>query len=135
MQSIRLDHVAIAVQNLDLIKRIYTDLGLDMERSIEEVSEQNVKVLMSPVIGPTNLEFLESTNQEGPITKFIQKKGEGLHHLCFKVANIDEIQQRLEKKGYHFIYAKAKVGAHNCLINFLHPKCSAGVLIELSQNC
>lgn len=132
--SIWLDHVAIAVENLESVKKIYQDLGLNFPQPSMTVENQQVNVLMSPVKGPTNLEFLEPTDSKGSIGKYLEKKGPGIHHLCFRVSDIHELMDRLIKLGYIFVYPSPQTGAHSSLVNFLHPKSTQGILIEFSQH-
>jgi methylmalonyl-CoA/ethylmalonyl-CoA epimerase len=125
-----LDHIGIAVRALDATK-IYEDLGLSVEH-VEVVATQRVKTAFLPV-GDSRLELLEPTGPDSPIAKFIEKRGEGIHHLCFLVADIDAELEKLKAKGYRLVNETPVPGAHGCRVAFLHPSAGSGVLIELSQ--
>jgi methylmalonyl-CoA/ethylmalonyl-CoA epimerase len=125
-----LDHIGIAVRSLESAK-IYADLGLSVEH-IETVETQRVKTAFLSV-GDSNLELLEPTGPESPIAKFIEKRGEGIHHLCFRVERIEEHLARLQAAGYRLINDAPVPGAHGCRVAFLHPSAGNGVLIELSE--
>jgi len=128
-----LDHIAIAVKSIASSKRIYEDLGLEFSSEIEVVEDQKVRTAFASVDHNAHIELLEPTSSESTIHKFIENKGEGLHHLCFKVPDVVAKTLELEAKGYKFIYPAPKLGAGGCLVNFLHPKSTGGVLIEISQ--
>ena len=128
-----LDHIAIAVKNIPAAKKIYEDLGLIFSPGIEEVIEQKVLTAFASVDQNAHIELLEPTSEESTIFKFIETRGEGIHHLCFKVPNVASKTKELTDKGYRFIYSAPKIGAGGCLVNFIHPKSTGGVLIELSQ--
>ncbi|HYK03445.1 MAG TPA: methylmalonyl-CoA epimerase [Thermoanaerobaculia bacterium] len=126
----RLDHIGIAVKSLDAA-RIYEVLGLAVQH-VETVETQRVKTAFLSV-GDSNLELLEPTSPDSPIAKFIEKRGEGIHHLCFRVDNIEEHLERLEAEGYRLVNEAPVPGAHGCRVAFLHPSAGNGVLIELSE--
>jgi methylmalonyl-CoA/ethylmalonyl-CoA epimerase len=126
----KLDHIGIAVRSLDSAK-IYQDLGLTIEH-VETVETQRVKTAFLSV-GDSNLELLEPTSPDSPIAKFIEKRGEGIHHICLRVENIEEHLERLKAKGYRLINDAPVPGAHGCRVAFLHPSAGNGVLIELSE--
>lgn len=128
-----LDHVAIAVSNLEASIKFYELLGLKFSPEREIIASEKVKVAFAAIDQKAKLELLESISEDGPIAKHIEKKGAGLHHLCFLVKDVALKQKQLETLGYKFIYDKLKEGANNRLINFIHPKSTGGVLIELSQ--
>ena len=128
-----LDHVAIAVSNLDRAQKVYEDLGLSFEGGREVVESQKVTTAFAPIDQNAHLELLCPLNNEGPIQKFIEKKGEGIHHLCFKVPDVVKKCDEMKSAGYQFINEHPIMGANNCLVNFIHPKSTGGVLIELSQ--
>lgn len=128
-----LDHIAIAVKKIDTAKKIYEDLGLVFSSEIEEVKEQKVFTAFASVDANAHIELLEPTSEESTIHKFIESKGEGIHHLCFKVPDVRAKTKELTEKGYRFIYPEPKIGAGGCLVNFMHPKSTGGVLIELSE--
>ena len=125
-----LDHIGIAVRSLDQAK-IYEDLGLTVEH-VEIVEAQRVKTAFLSV-GDSNLELLEPTSPDSPIAKFIEKRGEGIHHICLRVDDIESHLARLEAKGYRLINESPVPGAHGCRVAFLHPAAGNGVLIELSE--
>lgn len=127
-----LDHIGIAVKSLDEALRIYeTALGLEC-RHRETVEDQQVKTAFLPV-GDTRLELLESLSPEGPIGRFIDKRGEGIHHLCFEVDNIAAALSQARESGVTLIDEEPRPGADGKWVAFLHPKSTSGVLIELSQ--
>ena len=128
-----LDHIAIAVKNISQTKKIYEDLGLVFGSTIEEVKEQKVLTAFASIDKNAHIELLEPTSEDSTIFKFIESRGEGIHHLCFKVSDVVAKTQDLIEKGYKFIYSGPKMGAGGCLVNFMHPKSTGGVLIELSQ--
>lgn len=127
---VRLDHIGIAVRSLDA-GAIYADLGLSVDH-VEVVETQKVRTAFIPV-GDANLELLEATDAASPIARFIEKRGEGIHHICFRVTDIEEHLTRLQAKGYRLINEAPVPGAHGCRVAFLHPSAGNGVLIELSE--
>ncbi|WP_432404907.1 methylmalonyl-CoA epimerase [Wukongibacter sp. M2B1] len=132
MKVLKVDHIGIAVKNLDETLKFYTEaLGLELHGT-ETVEEQKVKVAFLPV-GDTEVELLESTSPDGPIAKFIEKKGEGIQHVAFKVENIEEAIEYMKEKGFRMIDEKPRYGAGGAKIAFMHPKSSHGVLVELSE--
>ncbi|MFO7829280.1 MAG: methylmalonyl-CoA epimerase [Bacteroidales bacterium] len=133
MKPSHIEHIGIAVKNLDETIKYYEDvLGLKCY-NIEEVKDQKVKTAFFKV-GDTKIELLESTDPEGPIGKFIEKKGEGIHHLAFAVNNIEETLKKAEDKGVRLIDQKPRKGAEGLDIAFLHPKSTFGVLTELCED-
>ncbi len=132
MKVLKVDHIGIAVKSLDETLKFYQEmLGLELHGT-EVVEEQKVKVAFLPV-GDTEVELLESTDPEGPIAKFIDKKGEGIQHIAFKVENIEEAIAELMGKGVKMIDEKPRYGAGGAKIAFCHPKSTNGVLVELSE--
>ncbi|MCD5414804.1 MAG: methylmalonyl-CoA epimerase [Clostridiales bacterium] len=128
----KVDHIGIAVKNIEESLKFYKDvLGIECTE-IEEVTEQKVKVAFLP-IGDTELELLESTDKDGPIVRFIEKKGEGMQHIAFQVANIEKAIQEMQDKGIRMIDEKPRYGAGGAKIAFCHPKSTGGVLVELSE--
>jgi len=128
----KIDHIGIAVKNIEESLKFYKDtLGIECTE-IEEVAEQKVKVAFLP-IGDTELELLESTDKEGPIARFIEKKGEGMQHIAFQVYNIEEAIKDMIDKGVRMIDEKPRYGAGGAKIAFCHPKSTGGVLVELSE--
>jgi methylmalonyl-CoA/ethylmalonyl-CoA epimerase len=128
-----LDHIAIAVSDLDSRIKVYEDLGFKFSSEREVVESQKVVTAFAHVDKNAHLELLMPVNKEGPIQKFIEKNGEGIHHLCFSVEDVGAKSEELLSKGYKLIYDSPQAGANNCLINFIHPKSTGGVLIEISQ--
>lgn len=132
MDISHIEHIGIAVKDLEASIRFYEDvLGLTCY-AIEEVADQKVKTAFFRV-GQTKVELLESTNPEGPIGKFIEKKGEGVHHMAFAVKGIEQSLARLDEKGIRLIDQKPRKGAEGLDIAFLHPKSTHGVLMELCE--
>ncbi|MBI5804673.1 methylmalonyl-CoA epimerase [candidate division TA06 bacterium] len=132
MQTSQIDHIGIAVKNIEEAAKLYTDLGLKIEGT-EVVESQKVKVAFIG-IGQSRIELLESTAPDGNIAKFIEAKGEGIHHLAVKVDNIEKALEELNAKGYQLIDKTPRIGAGGHKIAFLHPKATKGVLLELSQS-
>lgn len=129
----KISHLGIAVKDLESVLAFYTDsLGLVCEGR-EEVPSQKVRVAFLP-LGETNIELLESTEPDGPIAKFIDNKGEGIHHIAIEVDDIEQALAELKAKGVRLIDEVPRVGAHGARIAFIHPKASHGVLIELCQH-
>ncbi|CEP97698.1 methylmalonyl-CoA epimerase [Paraclostridium sordellii] len=134
MNILRVDHVGIAVNNLEETLKFYEDvLGLKCEGT-EIVEDQKVKVAFLPV-GDTELELLESTCEDGPIAKFIAKNGGhgGIQHVAVRVDDIEKAIEEVKEKGYKMIDEKPRYGAGNAKIAFCHPKGTDGVLLELSE--
>ncbi|MCD4715054.1 MAG: methylmalonyl-CoA epimerase [Clostridiales bacterium] len=132
MKTLKVDHIGIAVKNLDESIKFYQDiLGLELQGT-EVVDEQKVRVAFLPV-GDTEIELLESTSEDGPIAKFIEKNGEGVQHIAFKVDNIEEAIEYMLSKGMKMIDEKPRYGAGGAKIAFVHPKSSNRVLVELSE--
>lgn len=128
-----IEHIGIAVKNLEEATRYYENvLGLKCY-SVEEVKDQKVKTAFFR-IGQTKIELLESTSPEGPIGKFIEKKGEGIHHIAFAVNNIEAQLSDAASKGIQLIDEKPRKGAEGLDIAFVHPKSTFGVLTELCEN-
>lgn len=128
----RIDHVGIAVKSLDEAVKFYSSIGVSPYH-YEEVESQKVRVAFVKV-GESNIELLEPTSQESPIAKFLEKKGEGIHHIAYEVEDIKETLALLKSQGCQLIDNEPKIGAHNKLIAFVHPKSVSGVLTELSQD-
>ncbi|MCD6434778.1 MAG: methylmalonyl-CoA epimerase [Clostridiales bacterium] len=132
MKTLKVDHIGIAVKNLDETLKFYTEvLGLEVQGT-EVVDEQKVKVAFLPV-GDSEIELLESTDPEGPIARFIEKNGEGLQHIAFKVDDVEEAIEYMKAKGMRMIDEQPRYGAGGAKIAFVHPKSSNRVLVELTQ--
>ena len=128
----KIDHIGIAVKDLNETTRFYREnLGLEIE-GIEEIKEQKAKVAIIPV-GESRIELLQSTNLDGPIAKFIEKRGEGIHHIALEVERIEETLQKLKTKGVQLVDQKPRIGTNRMKIAFLHPRSTKGVLIELCE--
>lgn len=133
MNLTHIEHIGIAVKNLDDAIKYYENvLGLKCYK-IEEVADQKVKTAFLK-IGDTKIELLESTEPDGPIGKFIEKKGEGIHHIAFSVNGLEEALKQAEEKGIKLIDDKPRKGAEGLNIAFLHPKSTHGVLTELCES-
>jgi methylmalonyl-CoA/ethylmalonyl-CoA epimerase len=130
MNISHIEHIGIAVNSLEEAIPFYENmLGLKCY-AVEEVADQKVKTAFF-MVGETKIELLESTDPEGPIGKFIEKKGPGIHHLAFAADNVDESLSELEEKGVRLIDKKGRKGAEGLNIGFLHPKSTMGVLTEI----
>jgi len=125
------NHIGIAVRNIEETAKFYSKLGLEIE-SIEIVESQKVRVAFIPV-GNVRIELLEPTSDQSTITKFIEKKGEGIHHIALSTDNLAERLKEIEKKGIRLIDTTPRKGAHNANIAFLHPKSTHGILLELCE--
>jgi methylmalonyl-CoA epimerase len=132
MKVTKLDHIGIAVKNMDEALAFYRDtLGIS-PASEEIIEEQKVKVAFLP-LGDTELELLESTSPDGPVAKFIEKRGEGIQHIALRVENIEEALKELKEKDFRLIDQQPRYGAGNARIAFLHPKATGGILLEISE--
>ncbi|CAI8163228.1 MAG: Uncharacterised protein [Polaribacter sp. SA4-10] len=127
-----IEHVGIAVKSLDKSNKIFAALLGTSHYKTEEVKSENVRTSFFKS-GQNKIELLESTEPEGPIAKFIEKKGEGIHHIAFAVDDIVSEISRLKEEGFIILNEIPKKGADNKLVAFLHPKSTNGVLIELCQ--
>ncbi|MEJ5316693.1 MAG: methylmalonyl-CoA epimerase [Tenuifilum sp.] len=133
MSISHIEHIGIAVKSLEESIPFYEKvLGLKCY-NIEEVKDQKVKTAFF-MVGQTKIELLESTDPEGPIGKFIEKKGEGIHHIAFAVKGIEEQLKRMEEQGVTLIDKAPRKGAEGLDIAFLHPKSTLGVLTELCED-
>jgi methylmalonyl-CoA/ethylmalonyl-CoA epimerase len=132
MKVLKIDHLGIAVNDIESGKSFWSDvLGLEFEGA-ETVEEQKVTTAFFPV-GESEVELLESTAPDGPVAKYIEKKGTGIQHVAFRVENIDEALEELKAKGVKLIDTIPRKGAGGARIAFLHPKATGGVLVELCQ--
>ena len=126
----KIDHIGVAVKSIDESMKVYTEiLGLKVT-GIETVEEQKVKTAFIP-IGESEIELLESTSPDGPIAKFIEKRGEGIQHIALRVDNLKAKLEELKQKGVRLIDENPRLGAGGAKIAFIHPKDTKGVLIEL----
>lgn len=130
MKIKRIAHIGVAVSDTDEANKFYTDmLNLDLDRQ-ETLGE--LKISFVPV-GETNIELVQSTTDEGVMSKYIQKRGEGIHHIAYEVEDIDAALEELKAKGVKLVDEKARPGAHGARVAFLHPKATNGVLTELVE--
>ncbi len=128
----KISHLGIAVKEINEALRFWQDaLGLEHVHT-EVVEDQKVRVAMLP-IGETNIELLEPTSEDSPIQKFLEKRGGGIHHIAVEVENIEESLAKLKAEGARLIDEQPRVGAEGCLIAFVHPSSTGGVLLELIQ--
>lgn len=127
----KIEHIGIAVKSLEAQKTFEKILNYSSYKTETVESEKvNVNFFM---VGESKLELLESTDASGTIAKYIEKKGEGLHHIALAVDSLLAEMERLKKEGFEFIYPEPKKGSDNQLVNFIHPKYTHGVLIELCE--
>ncbi|WP_148781072.1 methylmalonyl-CoA epimerase [Aquimarina intermedia] len=128
----KIEHLGIAVKDLDTANKLYEKL-LGVAPYKKEVVESEAVTTSFFQVGESKIELLASTDENGPIGKFITKKGEGIHHIAFDVSDIKQELKRLKDEGFQLINEEPKRGADNKLVAFIHPKSSNGVLIELCQ--
>ncbi len=129
----RLDHIAIAVPDLEAaIARFVEDLGIELGGR-EDVPTESTTTVFLPIKG-TQIELIHPMDGQGPVAAYLEKRGGGLHHLCFETDDIDGDMQRLKEKGYRFLSDAPKPGAHGTRVAFIHPKSAGGVLIELAEH-
>jgi methylmalonyl-CoA/ethylmalonyl-CoA epimerase len=132
MKILRIDHIGIAVEGIDKSAGFWEKtLALPLEGR-EEIESQQVTTGFLPV-GESEIELLESTYEAGPVTRFIEKRGPGIHHIAFEVDDIDHALKELKSSGVRLIDEVPRVGAGNKRIAFIHPKATGGVLVELCE--
>jgi len=132
MKIKHIDHIGIAVKDLEKAGRFYTDvLGLTIQDT-ETVTDQKVTVAFIPITD-SEVELLQSTEPDGPVAKYIESRGEGIQHIAYRVENIDEALAELKEKGVRMIDQEARKGAGGARIAFIHPKETNGVLVELCE--
>ena len=129
---IKIEHIGIAVKSIAASNELFAKLFNAKAYKLEEVASEGVNTSFFQV-GPNKIELLEATRPDSPIAKFIEKKGEGMHHIAFEVDDILSEMKRLQAEGFTLLNAEPKAGADNKLICFIHPKDTNGVLIELCQ--
>ena len=129
----KIEHIGIAVKNIENATKIYTSLLGSSPYKMEEVKSEGVKTSFFKT-GDSKIELLEATNPDSPIAKFIEKRGEGVHHIAFAVDDIESEIARLKREGFIVLNETPKKGADNKLVAFLHPKSTTGVLVELCQD-
>jgi methylmalonyl-CoA/ethylmalonyl-CoA epimerase len=128
----KIEHIGIAVKNINASNDLFRRLFGKEHYKIEAVESEGVSTSFF-LLGETKIELLEATNENSSIAKFIEKKGEGIHHIAYAVDNIEQEMERLKKEGFELIHQKPKDGADNKRICFLHPKSTNGVLVELCE--
>jgi methylmalonyl-CoA/ethylmalonyl-CoA epimerase len=133
MKPTHIEHIGIAVSNLEESIKFYEDVLGFKCYAIEEVKDQKVKTAFF-MVGQTKIELLESTDHEGPIGKFIEKRGEGVHHIAYAVEGLEDALVHMESKGVRLIDQQPRKGAEGLHIAFLHPKSTGGVLTELCED-
>jgi methylmalonyl-CoA epimerase len=127
----RIDHVGIAVRSIAEARKLYEELGLEVE-AIEEVPQEGVRVALI-ACGESRIELLEPTTADSPVQKFLDRRGPGLHHLCLASDSLTQDDQKLRALGYRLLRDQPTRGAGGCWVQFVHPKSTGGVLLELSQ--
>ena len=129
----KIDHIGIATHGIDDAARFYLEsLGLQIEH-VEEVASQKVRVAMLP-LGESRVELLEPTSDDSPISKFLAKRGPGIHHIAVQVQDIRASMAELKEKGARLIDEQPRTGAGGCLVAFIHPSSTGGVLLELVEH-
>lgn len=129
----RLDHIAIAVPDMEAaIARFVDDLGIELAGR-EDVPSESTSTAFLPIDG-TKIELIHPIEGEGPVAAYLEKRGGGLHHLCFETDDIEGDMAMLKEKGYRFLSDAPKPGAHGTRVAFIHPKSCGGVLIELAEH-
>lgn len=126
------DHVGIAVESLSASASFYEHMGFK-GMHIETVPSEKVRVGMFELENRSKIELLEPTDDDSPVRKFLIKRGPGIHHICLRVKNLRQVLQKLKQGNVQLINNEPVPGAHNCLIAFVHPKATGGVLLELSE--
>ena len=128
----KIDHIGIATRGIDEAARFWREaLALDITET-EEIAQQKVRVAML-ALGGSRIELLEATSDDSPISKFLERRGPGIHHLAVRVDDIRETLAELKQKGARLIDEEPRVGARGCLVAFVHPSSTGGVLLELVQ--
>lgn len=129
----KINHLGIATKGIDEALKFWAGaLGLENVHT-ETVEDQKVRVAMLP-IGESRIELLEPTSEDSPISKFLEKRGGGIHHIAVEVENIEDSLAKLKEQGMRLIDEKPRIGAENCLVAFVHPASANGVLLELVQS-
>ena len=135
--TIRLDHIGIAVNDLNQAEKFWNLLGISANQPDEEVTDQGVITRFMPISNemstPASIELLEPTGENTPVGKFIAKRGVGIQQICFEVSNLNDLIKKLIMNGINMIDEIPRDGAHGKMIAFVHPKSTGGVLVELAQ--
>jgi methylmalonyl-CoA epimerase len=126
-----IDHIGIAVQSIAEARRLYEALGMQVE-AVEEVAAEGVRVAMIPC-GHSRIELLEATTPDSPIARFLKRRGGGVHHVCLSTSRVVAEQERLEAAGYRILRPRPTRGAGGCWVQFVDPKSTGGVLLELAE--
>lgn len=130
--KMKFDHVGVAVKSVEQMLAIYGMMG-EFQVKRTEVAGQKAKVALLKA-GETSVEFLEPTSEDSTLAKFIRERGEGLHHIAFEVDDIEKTTEDLKGKGFRFVYDKPADGKFGSRVNFMHPKSTGGILVELTQS-
>jgi methylmalonyl-CoA/ethylmalonyl-CoA epimerase len=130
---LKIEHIGIAVKNLEAANRLFSALLNESHYKVETVETEQVATSFFNA-GESKIELLEATDPESPIAKFIEKRGEGIHHIAFQVADILETMKRMKDAGFTLLSDEPRKGADNKLVCFLHPKSTNGVLVEFCQD-
>jgi len=128
----RIDHLGVAVRSIEEGRAVYEAMGLRVA-AIEEVPEEGVRVALIPC-GESSIELLEPTSPDSPIAKFLEKRGPGIHHVCLATDDVRSDDAKLRESGYQVLRPEPTRGAGGCWVQFVHPKSTGGVLLELSQS-
>lgn len=129
----KIEHIGIAVNNLEESLALWTERLNLSARGIEEIEERGVKLAHLEVEDGPSIELVTPCGEGSPLEKFLKERGEGIHHFCFEVQDIEEAAQRLKEKGIRFVHDRPQKGAEGSLIAFIHPRYFNGVLIELKE--
>lgn len=127
----KIDHIGIAVPSIEEAAKFYLALGLTIE-GVEEVSSEGVRVAMLRC-GESRIELLEATSEDSPIARFLDRRGGGIHHICLATTDVRDDQQRLATQGYELLRPAPTQGAGGCWVQFVHPRSTGGVLVELAE--
>ncbi len=127
-----IDHIGMAVESLEKGFEFYKFMGWT-EMDIEEVPTEKVRVGFIQFENQVNVELLEPTSPDSAVAKFMAKRGQGIHHVCYRVKNIEKVMEQLKAEGVRLLDEKPRQGAHNCKVCFIHPASANGVLVELSE--
>jgi methylmalonyl-CoA/ethylmalonyl-CoA epimerase len=130
--TMKFDHVGVAVKSVEKMLAIYGMIG-EFQVKQTEIASQKAKVALLKA-GETSVEFLEPTSEDSTLAKFIRERGEGLHHIAFEVDDIEKTTEDLKGKGFRFVYDKPADGKFGSRVNFIHPKSTGGILVELTQS-
>ncbi len=127
-----IDHIGVAVESLEKGFEFYKHMGWT-KMDVEVVASEKVKVGFIQFENNVSVELLEPTSPDSTVAKFLAKRGPGIHHICYRVKNIEKVMEKLKTEGVRLIHEKPFMGAHNCKVCFIHPASCSGVLVELSE--